>query len=308
MKRGAGAVVVVAVAAHGAGAQDASLLSFGQGRADACGSGSFSFSDGNVHAAARDSLLNPAAFGPGAVVERTIVLAAPIQEIQPTDLIGADIFVLTRARVLSACEQRALRDFVRQGGGVIAFLNEAGQQLQFVTGSGPAGSCGGGSFAFTGGHPIHDGPFGALTGPMGSTFHCRYESLGPAGTAILETAGSAMAAAFEVELGRVVVINDEEWAMTAAGCPAAPFWGPTSERLLRNAVAWLLPDPGFEFVPSDYVCYPDCALDCRLDFFDFLCFQDAFATANPYADCDQSGSLDFFDFLCFQNDFAAGCP
>ena len=30
--------------------------------------------------------------------------------------------------------------------------------------------------------------------------------------------------------------------------------------------------------------------------------------ANCYADCDQSGTLDFFDFLCFQNAFAAGCP
>ena len=27
-----------------------------------------------------------------------------------------------------------------------------------------------------------------------------------------------------------------------------------------------------------------------------------------YADCDGSGSLDFFDFLCFQNAFAGGCP
>ncbi|MFG0286354.1 MAG: hypothetical protein ACF8R7_18220 [Phycisphaerales bacterium JB039] len=27
-----------------------------------------------------------------------------------------------------------------------------------------------------------------------------------------------------------------------------------------------------------------------------------------YADCDGNGTLDFFDFLCFQNAFAAGCP
>lgn len=27
-----------------------------------------------------------------------------------------------------------------------------------------------------------------------------------------------------------------------------------------------------------------------------------------YADCDGSGALDFFDFLCFQNAFDAGCP
>jgi hypothetical protein len=55
-------------------------------------------------------------------------------------------------------------------------------------------------------------------------------------------------------------------------------------------------------------CYADCDQSGALDFFDFLCFQNAFAAGDPYADCDLSGGLDFFDFLCFQNAFAAGCP
>ncbi|MFG0282831.1 MAG: GC-type dockerin domain-anchored protein [Phycisphaerales bacterium JB039] len=55
-------------------------------------------------------------------------------------------------------------------------------------------------------------------------------------------------------------------------------------------------------------CYPDCDESGSLDFFDFLCFQNAFAAGDPYADCDGTGALDFFDFLCFQNEFAAGCP
>ncbi|MFG0285802.1 MAG: hypothetical protein ACF8R7_15410 [Phycisphaerales bacterium JB039] len=55
-------------------------------------------------------------------------------------------------------------------------------------------------------------------------------------------------------------------------------------------------------------CYADCDGSGSLDFFDFLCFQNAFAAGDDYADCDDSGSLDFFDFLCFQNEFAAGCP
>src|SRR5690606_6026686 len=60
------------------------------------------------------------------------------------------------------------------------------------------------------------------------------------------------------------------------------------------------PDGGME-------CYADCDESGELDFFDFLCFQNAFAAGEPYADCDESGQLDFFDFLCFQNEFAAGC-
>jgi hypothetical protein len=55
-------------------------------------------------------------------------------------------------------------------------------------------------------------------------------------------------------------------------------------------------------------CYADCDESGELDFFDFLCFQDAFAAGDVYADCDESGDLDFFDFLCFQDEFAAGCP
>lgn len=51
----------------------------------------------------------------------------------------------------------------------------------------------------------------------------------------------------------------------------------------------------------------DCDLNGVLDFFDFLCFQNAFAARDPYADCDGSGGFDFFDFLCFQDRFAMGC-
>ncbi len=49
-----------------------------------------------------------------------------------------------------------------------------------------------------------------------------------------------------------------------------------------------------------------------LGIFDFLCFQNSFVAAEPYAcDCDTSTGpavCDVFDFLCFQNAFVAGCP
>jgi len=63
-----------------------------------------------------------------------------------------------------------------------------------------------------------------------------------------------------------------------------------------------------EFYAPEDGCYADCDESGELDFFDFLCFQNAFAAGEKYADCDGSGYLDFFDFLCFQNEFAAGCP
>jgi len=57
-------------------------------------------------------------------------------------------------------------------------------------------------------------------------------------------------------------------------------------------------------------CYPDCDQSTGpsvLDIFDFLCFQDAFVTMDPYADCDNNTTFDIFDFLCFQDAFVAGC-
>ena len=62
-----------------------------------------------------------------------------------------------------------------------------------------------------------------------------------------------------------------------------------------------------EFVVES-ACYADCDQSGELDLFDFLCFKNLFAAADPAADCDESGVLDLFDFLCFQNAFAAGCP
>ena len=59
-------------------------------------------------------------------------------------------------------------------------------------------------------------------------------------------------------------------------------------------------------------CYADCDPSTGfgvLDIFDFLCFQNSFVNAEPYAcDCDPDPVCDLFDFLCFQNAFVTGCP
>ncbi len=77
----------------------------------------------------------------------------------------------------------------------------------------------------------------------------------------------------------------------------------------RLVVEWLYAHPK----PEN--CYADCDPSTGvgvLDIFDFLCFQNSFVAADPYAcDCDTStgpATCDIFDFLCFQNAFVAGCP
>ncbi|MFG0284013.1 MAG: hypothetical protein ACF8R7_06280 [Phycisphaerales bacterium JB039] len=123
------------------------------------------------------------------------------------------------------------------------------------------------------------------------------------------------------------VLHEIERGPTGGWIPApgSDFDGQPSGALFalarsRNNLDDTMTGPGFiNLVEGELGAgTPDCYADCDtssgvgvLDFFDFLCFQNAFAAGDPYAvDCDTSGGLgvgDFFDFLCFQNAFAAGC-
>jgi hypothetical protein len=63
-------------------------------------------------------------------------------------------------------------------------------------------------------------------------------------------------------------------------------------------------------VVSGSTCYANCDHSTGSNFLnvnDFVCFQQRFAAADPYADCDHSGTLNVNDFVCFQQRFAAGC-
>ncbi|MEQ8318375.1 MAG: GC-type dockerin domain-anchored protein [Phycisphaerales bacterium] len=64
--------------------------------------------------------------------------------------------------------------------------------------------------------------------------------------------------------------------------------------------------------PDDDGGKPDCRADLDLDgeltIFDFLEFQNLFASGSTWADFDCDGELTIFDFLAFQNAFDAGCP
>ncbi|MFG0284731.1 MAG: choice-of-anchor R domain-containing protein [Phycisphaerales bacterium JB039] len=95
---------------------------------------------------------------------------------------------------------------------------------------------------------------------------------------------------------------------TGIATHAGGYFSTTSGPLPPTTSSTILNSYGVQATPVSAMCYPDCDESGTLDFFDFLCFQNAFAQMDPYADCDGSGTLDFFDFLCFQNEFAAGCP
>lgn len=54
-------------------------------------------------------------------------------------------------------------------------------------------------------------------------------------------------------------------------------------------------------------CRPDINEDGVLNIFDFLAFQNAFASGDRRADFDGDGQLTLFDFLAFQNEYDHGC-
>ncbi|MEQ9097300.1 MAG: GC-type dockerin domain-anchored protein [Phycisphaerales bacterium] len=58
---------------------------------------------------------------------------------------------------------------------------------------------------------------------------------------------------------------------------------------------------------SGGACRADCDGNGELNIFDFLCFQNLFASGDLAADFDGDGRLTIFDFLEFQNAFAIGC-
>jgi len=113
-------------------------------------------------------------------------------------------------------------------------------------------------------------------------------------------------------LGGVARWDGTEWHPLAAGGVGSPnassvgFYG--NDVLVSGRLAKVngLPTNNYAWVRCD-TCYPDCDNNEALDIFDFLCFQDAFATTDPYADCDSNNVYDVFDFLCFQDAFVTGC-
>jgi hypothetical protein len=60
-------------------------------------------------------------------------------------------------------------------------------------------------------------------------------------------------------------------------------------------------------VYGETVCPGDCDGSGTLDFFDLVCFMDAFTAQDPSADCDDNGVIDMFDLICFQELLAGSC-
>ncbi|MEQ8317693.1 MAG: GC-type dockerin domain-anchored protein [Phycisphaerales bacterium] len=79
--------------------------------------------------------------------------------------------------------------------------------------------------------------------------------------------------------------------------------GAMGENVYRPAWTYLLA----EQIAASLGCRSDVDGDGALTLFDFLEFQNLFATGDATADFDGDGAFTLFDFLAFQNAFSLGC-
>jgi hypothetical protein len=112
-----------------------------------------------------------------------------------------------------------------------------------------------------------------------------------------------------------------EYIDLGPAAPATKEWAPLIRHVTEVRVLWSAPGapgPSGQWIvgidnvriePADFNddCYADCNRDNRQTVHDFICFQSAFAAAQPYADCNHDNALNVNDFVCFQAAFAAGC-
>ncbi|UYV13620.1 MAG: hypothetical protein NCW75_04885 [Phycisphaera sp.] len=105
--------------------------------------------------------------------------------------------------------------------------------------------------------------------------------------------------------GREFLVHEVR-ALAEGAPPAGPL--ASLDFTVQNMSELVLFDPETVLPEINEPCYADLDGDGALTLFDFLAFQNLFATGDPVADCDSDGALTLFDFLCFQNEFAVGCP
>ncbi|MEY3143468.1 MAG: hypothetical protein RLY21_1961 [Planctomycetota bacterium] len=262
-----------------------------QDRSPSCGDISYGFLDGNFFTNVRAALESDANFSPGGIVGRDVVFAPPMSLITNEALQGVDIlFVSPSQPALSDCEVAAIGSFLNAGGGVFAFANDAGVELAALVGA-TDGGIGAGTGQVLRGTAMSAGPFGIVQGDLGWSFHRVFSPLGKSGQACVTSSG-AIAASFTRGLGRLIIVNDEEWCgdQTLSGCAAS--WMPSAPRLtlFLNSVAWVAPAASFAY--ADPGPTPDIDCDGDVDGFDLALLLNAWGPCSGCrADITRDGQV-----------------
>jgi hypothetical protein len=194
----------------------------------------------------RGDLIDPARFGPGGTVTRSIELLPPVPAISLAALTNAEVAILF-AGSYSSSERDLLRAFVACGGGILAYGNNAAIALADIVGASPGGFTGTAQATVTtAGSPVTSGPFGSIavsavlpTGFAGSFIN---GGLGANGAAFMANDAGVFGATFNVGAGRVAAFCDEELFIDPPSvnpCYNAHL-GAASRTLFLNAIAHVI--------------------------------------------------------------------
>jgi hypothetical protein len=139
----------------------------------------------------RASLADPANFGPGGTVPRTVRLAPPTDVASATTLAGTDVFLIGYVPTFTFTpeERQALRDFAVAGGNLIVSADDVDHSVVDVFGLTQA-DAGGNTLTVTDpGSPLAAGPFGTATTIQGALSTGFFPSLGPDALPVASNAG-----------------------------------------------------------------------------------------------------------------------
>jgi hypothetical protein len=207
----------------------------------------FSFSDGDFYTDLRRSLEDSRYFGPGGVVETTLVFRPTIDLVRDRSLGRADILVVNRPKIaLDGAALQAIEAFVRRGGSFLSlgddrqtFLAEAASACvadttATVTAAGAA-------------TPIIAGPFGAVGMTYTTGYNCGFSAIRPDTAALSENDMAPNALMLDLGAtvtgaGRALSFADEEAfaSLIHPDCATAQLVrGGPNETLALNAFAWL---------------------------------------------------------------------
>jgi hypothetical protein len=202
-------------------------------------------------------------FGPSGIVPRSIELLSPVQEFSAASLAQTDVVLVTAAFAPTITEIELLASFVRRGGGLFVFRNDAAVFAEPFGAVWQAGNNGCGNVVSVA-TPVTNGRFGTVSGCITPNYHESFAALGCGATVFL-TSQRPAGVIYQQGLGKAVFVCDEEWAMNSASCPAAPSYNSTKERLFLNIVAFITPPANRVSVVGGSACRGDHAVVELLD-------------------------------------------
>lgn len=207
---------------------------------------SWSFHDGVWYQRGRELVKDTTKFGPSGTVKTDFVFNPPFDSFDPSELDGADIFLLNPVKIQVDREKfMPFRTYALGGVGFISFQNEgltfmadksdcAGENIANVTTPGSA-------------TPVMNGPFGPVGATFATGWNCSFKNLETGVTQLATNSKGPNSLLFDLATispgsARAVSFGDEEHfagPYAESGCGSSFVTQAANEKLFLNTLAWV---------------------------------------------------------------------